>query len=148
MSGGGGRPEDWNDHASKLTAILSTSLFIITGLASLPSVGRAMNKSQFMFVFGPVVWLALAFGTMHFMFLGVESWTADPRSPRAWSRGMPPVTLMASLIPLLVMFIKAVQVILLWVVQMKEVVNRRKAQVAPSMHASDSDHLFVIDEEV
>ena len=42
------------------------------------------------------------------------SWTADPRSPYAWAGDMPPVTLMASLIPLLVFFIKAVQVIHAW----------------------------------
>jgi len=58
---------DWTGEASMLTAVLSTSLFIITGIASLPSVGQAMNKAQFMIVFGPVVWLALSFGLAHVM---------------------------------------------------------------------------------
>ena len=50
---------EWNDEASMLCAVLSTSLFTINGIASLPSVGQAMNKAQFSFVFGPVVWSAL-----------------------------------------------------------------------------------------
>jgi hypothetical protein len=50
---------------TKLTAVLSTSLFIITGIASLPSVGHSMNKAQFMFVYGQIVWAALGLGVLH-----------------------------------------------------------------------------------
>lgn len=133
----------WNDEASMLTAVLSTSLFIITGIASLPSVGHEMNKAQFMLVFGPVVWSALALGLMHVMFLGVPSWTETPRSRYSWARGMPPVTLMASVLPLLVMFIKTVQVCHASTIKVKNYVVSRRHQVS-SIHASD--HLFVIDE--
>ncbi len=136
---------EWNDEASMLTAVLSTSLFIITGIASLPSVGHEMNKAQFMLVFGPVVWSALALGVMHVMFLGVPSWTANPRSRYSWARGMPPVTLMASVLPLLVMFIKAIQVCHASMLRMKNWLTSRRHHVS-SIHASD--HLFVIDDEV
>lgn len=133
----------WNDEASMLTAVLSLSLFIITGIASLPSVGHEMNKAQFMLVFGPVVWSALTLGLMHVMFLGVPSWTETPRSRYSWARGMPPVTLMASVLPLLVMFIKTVQVCHASSLKVKNYVVSRRHQVS-SIHASD--HLFVIDE--
>jgi len=135
---------EWNTEASMLTAVLSTSLFTITGIASLPSVAHEMNKAQFMLVFGPVVWSALALGVMHVMFLGVPSWTDTPRSRYSWARGMPPVTLMASVLPLLVMFIKAVQVCHASMLRAKNWVTSRH-QVS-SIHASD--HLFVIDDEV
>ena len=124
---------EWNDEASMLTAVLSTSLFIITGIASLPSVGHAMNKAQFMLVFGPVVWLALALGLMHIMFLGVPSWTETPRSPYSWARGMPPSTLMASVFPLLVLFIKVSQVGLTKVLTIKKVII---AHQHTSVHSS------------
>ena len=135
---------EWNDEASMLAAVLSVSLFIITGIASLPSVGNEMNKAQFMLVFGPVVWAALALGLLHVMFLGVPSWTATPRSRYSWARRMPPITLMASVLPLLVMFIKTVQVCHASVLRFKNWVASRH-QVS-SIHASD--HLFVIEEEV
>ena len=134
----------WNDEASMLTAVLSLSLFTITGIASLPSVGHEMNKAQFVFVFGPVVWSALALGVMHVMFIGVPSWTATPRSRYSWTRGMPPVTLMASVLPLLVMSIKAVQVCHASMLKVKNWAASRHH--ISSIHASD--HLFVIDEEV
>jgi hypothetical protein len=50
---------EWNDEAAMLCAVLSTSLFSINGIASLPSVSHAMNKAQFGLVFGPVVYSAL-----------------------------------------------------------------------------------------
>ena len=120
----------WNDEASMLTAVLSTSLFIITGIASLPSVGHAMNKAQFWFVFSPVVWSALALGLMHIMFLGVPSWTE--KSPYSWTRDMPPVTLLSSVFPLLVMFLKVVQVLLSWVLTIKKKIFTHKN--APSVN--------------
>jgi hypothetical protein len=133
---------EWNDEASMLTATLSTSLFVITGIASLPSVGHAMNKAQFMLVFGPVVWAALGLGVMHIMFLGVPSWTATPRSHYSWTRGMPPVTLMASVFPLLVMFTKALQLCLSMMIAAKDSFASRPT--ASRIHASD--HLFDLEE--
>ncbi|KAL3788907.1 hypothetical protein HJC23_002661 [Cyclotella cryptica] len=116
----------WEDEASMLTAVVSTSLFVITGIASLPSVGDAMNKAQFACVFGPVVWMALALGVMHVLFIGVTSWTATPRSPYAWARGMPPETLLSSVFPLFVMFLKAVQVGLGYIGWLKNKINASK----------------------
>ena len=63
---------NWEGEASMLFAAISTSLFGIVGIVSLPSVGHAMNKAQFGLVFGPVVWGALATGLLHIMFLGVS----------------------------------------------------------------------------
>eukprot|EP00804_Cyclotella_cryptica_P029712 CCRYP_015197-RA/>CCRYP_015197-RA protein AED:0.23 eAED:0.23 QI:82/1/1/1/1/1/3/225/470 len=117
----------WADEASMLTAVLSTSIFIITGIASLPSVSDAMNKAQFACVYGPVVWTGLALGIMHVLFLGVPSWTETPRSPYAWARGMIPETLLSSVFPLFVVLLKAVQVGLRWIRRVKN-----KMMFAPS----------------
>ena len=133
---------EWNDEASMLAAVLSTSLFYITGIASLPSVGREMNKAQFELVFGPVVWSALTLGVMHVMFLGVPSWVSSPRSPYSWARSMPPTTLMASVVPLFVMFIKFVQSCHASVLKIKKWATSRHQ--FSSIHASE--HLFVIDD--
>ncbi|KAL7541472.1 hypothetical protein ACHAXR_011754 [Thalassiosira sp. AJA248-18] len=138
---------EWNDEASMLTAVLSTSLFIITGIASLPSVGNAMNKAQFMLVFGPIVWIALALGVMHVMFLGVESWTETPRSPYSWTRDMPPVTLMASVFPLLAMFLKSAQICMSWVVAVKKGFANRHGEDSTEASIHASDHLFTIDDD-
>lgn len=135
---------EWNDEASMLCAVLSTSLFTINGIASLPSVSQAMNKAQFAFVFGPVVWSALALGTMHIMFLGVPSWSY-PRSPYSWARDMPPITLMASVVPLFVLSIKFVQLILARIFLLKHMLDARH-RVA-SAHASSLGHVDA-DEEV
>eukprot|EP00970_Alexandrium_tamarense_P004338 scaffold723_cov298-Alexandrium_tamarense.AAC.10 len=135
---------EWEAEASMLTAVLSTSLFIITGIASLPSVGHSMNKAQFMFVYGQIVWAALGLGVLHIMFLGVPSWTASPRSPYSWARGMPPITLMASLLPLLVMFIKAVQVCHTFTIHTKS--KLFKSTNLQSIHASE--HPLNNDEDV
>lgn len=103
---------DANGEASMLLATLSTSFFTITGIASLPSVQANMNKAQFGCVFGPVVWLGLATGLGHIMVLGVPSWDEhDEPMSYPWARRMPPVTLMASLVPLAVLFVKLVQVV-------------------------------------
>ena len=133
---------EWNDEASMLAAVLSTSLFYITGIASLPSVGHEMNKAQFGLVFGPVVWSALTLGVMHILFLGIPSWVASPRSAYSWARGMPPITLLASVLPLLVMLIKVFQIWHASVLKIKNwAVNRHQVS---SIHASE--HLFVIDD--
>lgn len=55
--------EKKEQEVSMLFAILSSSLYILLGIASLPSVSRALNKAQAMLVFGTVVWIALLFGT-------------------------------------------------------------------------------------
>ena len=93
-----------------LFAALSFTLFIIVGLASLPSIQAAMNKAQFELVFGPIVWVALVCGLVHIIVLGEESWHEKGENPYAWAGNMPPVTLMASLVPLLVLALKFLQV--------------------------------------
>ena len=77
-----------------------------------------------------------ALGTMHVMFLGVPSWSY-PRSPYSWARDMPPITLMASVVPLFVLSIKFTQVVLARAVLLKHMLDARH-QVA-SVHASSID---------
>ena len=90
---------------SVLFAILSTSLYIIVGLASLPSVGESMNKAQSEFVFGPVVWFALACGHVHNLVIYFEMF----KGSRERIGGIPHVTLLGSLLPWLAFFLKFVQ---------------------------------------
>lgn len=73
---------------------------------------------------------------MHIMFLGVPSWSY-PRSPYSWARDMPPITLMASVVPLFVLSTKFVQVILARMFLLKHMLDARH-QVA-SVHASSLD---------
>ena len=134
---------NWDDEASMLTAVLSTSLFIITGIASLPSVSHAMNKVQFAIIFGKVVWCALALGTAHVMFLGVSSWTAEPRNPYVWTRGMPPTTLLASVFPLFAIFIKTLQVCTSWIAAAKK--PKHHVTIAPN---DGSNHFFQTEDDI
>ena len=116
------RSNDW----SMFMAVVSTSFFSIVGIISLPSVSTAMNKAQFGCVFGPVVYGGLATGLAHIMFLGVESWS-DQDDEYSWAGNMPPITLMASLLPLLVLSLKLIQVtIALFQVQWWFVVLRQE----------------------
>lgn len=112
--------ESWRYEWTMFMAVVSTSFFIIVGIASLPSVGLAMNKAHWDAIFGRLIWFALMTGLLHIIFLGSDNWDEDQdSSPYAWARGMPPVTLMATLIPLLVLFIKFVSMTLalvVWVV--------------------------------
>jgi hypothetical protein len=116
----------WRVEWAMFMAVVSTSFFIISGIASLPSVGASMNKAQFQLVFGPVVWLGLVMGMLHILFLGSDTWHEKDENPYAWAGDMPPVTMMAALIPLVVLGLKFVQVTLsigqrlLWLVRGKE----------------------------
>jgi predicted dinucleotide-binding enzyme len=100
----------WTGEASMLFGIISFSFFSIVGIASLPSVGAVMNKAQALLVFGPLVWLGLMTALAHIMILGVESWSEKDENLMAWPGDMPPVTVMAALVPLLVLFLKLLQV--------------------------------------
>jgi hypothetical protein len=90
---------------SMVFAIYSTSLFIIVGLASLPSVGEAMDKKQWSFVFGPIVWLALAFGHVHYCVISFRV----IQGTRELYGGIPHSTLLGSLLPWFAFFLKSVQ---------------------------------------
>lgn len=90
---------------SMMFAIYSTSLFVIVGLCSLPSVGEAMNKKQWSFVFGPVVWLALVMGHVHYcvIYFRVIKGSFEQYG------SIPHATLLGSLLPWLAFLLKFVQ---------------------------------------
>lgn len=91
---------------SMMFAVYSTTLFIIVGLCSLPCVGDGMTKAQWNFVFGPVVWTALAFGHVHYCVIYFRvirgSFKANGSIPHA--------TLLGSLLPWLAFALKFVQI--------------------------------------
>jgi len=90
---------------SMMFAIYSTSLFIIVGLCSLPSVGESMNKKQWSFVFGPVVWLGLAMGHVHYC---VIYFRVIQGSFKTYG-SIPHATLLGSLLPWLAFLLKFIQ---------------------------------------
>lgn len=92
---------------SMMFGIISFSLFIITGIASLPSVGHAMNKAQFDFVYGPVVWLALITGQLHCVIIYFKV----VRGTREFYGGIPHVTILASILPWVAIGLKVIQMI-------------------------------------
>lgn len=89
-------------------AILGTGLYIIMGICSLPSVGSHMTNKQWQLVYGPLAWIALLFGTLHVMIMGVKGWDDEGK----WPGGMPPITLTSVLVPLLAFWLKLVQILL------------------------------------
>ncbi|CAM9867004.1 unnamed protein product, partial [Heterosigma akashiwo] len=86
--------------------ILGFMLYQVVGLSSLPSIGQSMNKVQS--IFGPVVWCALVFGTIHVLIMGIQNngWTSVGK----WPGGLPPITLTSTLVPMFVILVKVIQV--------------------------------------
>lgn len=93
--------------SSMMFSILGAGLYFILGVCSLPSVGSYMTSAQWQFVYGPVAWIALAFGTIHVLIMGVKGWTTAEK----WPGGMPPITMTSTLLPLLVLGLKLVQMV-------------------------------------
>jgi hypothetical protein len=89
-------------------AILGAALYSILGICSIPSIGSQMTSKQWQLVYGPVAWVALAFGTIHVLIMGVPGWSDQS----GWAGNLPPITLTATVFPLFVMGLKCVQVIL------------------------------------
>ena len=83
---------------SFLFAIFGTGFYIILGICSLPSVGLQMTSRSWQVVYGPLAWMALAFGTTHVLIMGVKGWDEQEK----WPGNLPPITMTSVLIPLLV----------------------------------------------
>jgi predicted dinucleotide-binding enzyme len=132
----------WTGEASMLFGVISISFFSIVGLASLPSVGAVMNKAQASLVFGPLVWLGLMTALAHIMILGVESWSEKDENLHVWPGDMPPVTLMASLVPLLVLLLKLVQVTI--TISQAFLMRRKNRNNSTGSDHSDSDNTIPI----
>ena len=92
---------------SMMFAVISFSLFIITGIASLPSVGDAMNKAQFDFVYGPIVWLALITGQIHCVIIFFKA----IRGTRELYGGIPHSTTLGMIMPWVAIGLKVIQMI-------------------------------------
>jgi len=97
-----------NGESSFMFGSFGAALYIILGICSLPCVAEQMTNKQWQFVYGPVAWTALAFGTAHVMCQGIKV-TWDKKEN--WPDGLPPITLLSTAFPLFVMFLKVVQVI-------------------------------------
>jgi predicted dinucleotide-binding enzyme len=86
-------------------ATMGTGLYIIMGLCSINSIGSQMTNLQWQVVYGPVAWIALMFGTIHVLIMGVKGWPLTHK----WPGGLPPITMTSVLVPLFVIFLKLLQ---------------------------------------
>lgn len=124
---------------SLLFGVLGTSLYALMGVCSLPSVGSQMNRVQWELVYGPVAWIALMFGTVHVMIMGVKGWTKT----ETWPGGMPPITMTSVLIPMLVLAMKLFQFTLVrwnyWCLHPVDYSDDRKLIQVPVSTASQTD---------
>jgi hypothetical protein len=110
--------------------ILGTALYFILGICSLPSVGSQMTSRQWQLVYGPVAWVALAFGTVHVLIQGVPGWSKQS----GWPGNLPPITLTSTVFPLFVMGLKCVQVAL-------TVINKR---LFPTQAPAPKRHIILV----
>jgi hypothetical protein len=102
-----------NGESSFMFGSFAFNLYVLMGVCSLPCVAQAMTRTQWSFIYGPVAWTALIFGTCHVMCQGIGvTWN---RAPWPNSGYLPPITLIACLLPWLVMALKMFQVIFVWV---------------------------------
>ena len=93
--------------------IIGSGLYAIMGVCSLPSVGNQLTRRTWEFVYGPIAWLALLFGTTHVLIMGVKGWVVKKNN---WPGELPPITMISVLIPMLVLFMKIVQYVVCHVV--------------------------------
>jgi hypothetical protein len=86
-------------------ATIGSGLYMILGVCSINSVGSQMTNKQWQFVYGPVAWIALIFGTVHVLIMGVKGWPLTDK----WPGGLPPITMTSVLVPFFVVFLKLIQ---------------------------------------
>jgi len=122
--------------------ILGMGLYVIMGLCSLPSVGNEMTNKQWQLVYGWVAWIALAFGTIHVLIMGVNGWDDQ----ETWPGGMPPITLTAILIPMAVMWLKLLQVALVCVHRSMGL-DKRYQNLHPAFDYGQEDGMVIVHEE-
>eukprot|EP01083_Nonionella_stella_P086647 240861_1 len=98
-----------NGESSFMFGSFGSCLYFVLGICSLPSVAEAMTRKQWDFVYGPVAWTALCFGTAHVMCQGIGvTWYKAPW-PNAGE--MPPITLISCLLPWFVIGFKIFQMV-------------------------------------
>jgi uncharacterized membrane protein YgcG len=97
-----------NGELAFMCGCFGAALYCIMGICSLPSVAEQMTNRQWVFVYGPVAWAALFFGTFPVIPQGVGvTWDKKEK----WPWGLPPITLLSTVLPMLIMTLKTVQVL-------------------------------------
>jgi hypothetical protein len=126
-----------NGESSFMFGAFGAGLYIILGVCSLPSVAEQMTSKQWQFVYGPVAWCALAFGTAHVMCQGIGV-TWDKKEN--WPGNLPPITLLSVVLPLFVMTLKLCQMIFVRIMYRcfkKQGVNYKKTDVTSGSDETD-----------
>jgi hypothetical protein len=97
-----------NGELAFMCGSFGAALYGIMGICSLPSVAEQMTNRQWTFVYGPVAFAALFFGTFHVIPQGVGvTWDKKEK----WPWGLPPITLLSTVLPMFVMTLKIIQVV-------------------------------------
>jgi len=101
-----------NGESSFMFGAFAAGLYLVMGIASLPSVAENMTRAQWDFVYGPVAWFALWMGTAHVMCQGIDvTWQKGPWRGAGY---MPPITLVSTVFPIAVIAMKFFQVLFVW----------------------------------
>jgi len=90
--------------ASILAGILAYVLVLVLAVTSLPTVARALSWREWNVVHTYMAWLALALATGHVVIMGAYDWVR----PWTWPAGLPPVTLLVCIVPVVTVSAKLV----------------------------------------
>merc|ERR1711862_31566 len=93
-----------------------------------------MTNKQWKLVYGPIAWIALAFGTIHVLIMGVKGWPTTHK----WPGGMPPITMTSVLIPMLTIFLKLVQMIFCYMVRPNPARKQQQFEAVDNTYMSDA----------
>ncbi|XP_034258239.1 metalloreductase STEAP4 [Pantherophis guttatus] len=92
----------WHSDSYLALGILGFFLFVLLGITSLPSVSNSVNWREFRFVQSYLGYLTLVLCTAHTLGYGGKRFL----NQRSYPWGLPPVYLLALIIPCIVLFIK------------------------------------------
>jgi len=125
---------NWKGESCLMMGTLGAAFYFVLGVCSLPSVIEGMTSVQFQIVFGLLAWVALIFGSVHVMIMGVQGWSEQ----ETWPKGMPPITILSVVVPLFIMSIKLFQVSLAVVQTVGHKLKKRNQSVHPTLPPDDS----------
>ena len=94
----------WNAELSLLFATLSTTLLVILGLTSLPTVNQSMSWREWDFVQSKLGYLSMLFGFLHIFFYVYKGMFRA----HSWKYGLPHHTFLMLLLPFIVLMLKFV----------------------------------------
>jgi Ferric reductase like transmembrane component len=97
-----------NGELAYMLGTFAAAFYCILAICSLPAVAELMTNRQWQFVYGPVAQFGLFCATFHVISQGIGvSWNKKA----TWPWGMPPISLMSTVLPMFIMALKICQVV-------------------------------------